>query len=78
MLARAARDFAGDKGFAPARAFVVEQDAVAGVHAVGLAVVDRDPVGVELGHGVGAARVERRGFFLRGFLHQAVKLGGEA
>ena len=55
---------------------MVEQDAVAGVHAVGFAVVDRDPVGVELGHGVGAARVKRRGFFLRGFLHQAVKFGG--
>ena len=55
---------------------MVEQDAVACVHAVGLAVVDRDPVGVKLGHCVGAAWVERRGFALRGFLHQAVKLGG--
>ncbi len=75
-VGQAAGDFAGDEGFTPARAFVVEQDAVAGIHAVGLAVIDRDPVGVELGYGVGAARVERRGFFLRGFLHQAVKLAG--
>jgi hypothetical protein len=33
---------------------MVEQNAVAGVHAVGLAVVDRDPVGVKLGHSVRA------------------------
>jgi hypothetical protein len=57
-VGQAAGDFAGDKGFATARAFVVEQDAVAGIHAIGLAVVDRDPVGVELGHGVGAAWVK--------------------
>ena len=55
---------------------MVEQDAVAGIHAIGFAVVHGDPVGVHLGHGVGAARVERRGFLLRGFLHQAVEFGG--
>ena len=55
--------------------FVVEQDAVAGVDAVGLAIIDGDPVGIELGHRVGAARIERRGFLLRSFLHQPVKLG---
>ena len=71
-----ARDLAGHEGFAAQRAFVVEQDAVAGVHAIGLAVVHRDPVGVHLGHGIRAARVERRGFLLRDFLHQAIQLGG--
>jgi hypothetical protein len=55
---------------------VVEQDAVAGVHAVRLAVIDGDPVGVELGAGVRAARIERRGFLLRDFLHQAVQFRG--
>ena len=55
---------------------VVEEDAVAGEHAVGLAVVHRDPVGVHLGHGVGAARVERRRLGLRDFLHLAEHLGG--
>ena len=44
-----ARDFSGHKGFAPHRPFMIEQDAVRGMHAVGLAVVDRDPVGVKLG-----------------------------
>jgi len=71
-----ARDLARDEGFATARAFVVEQNAVAGVHAVGLAVVHHDPVRIELGHGVGAARVEGRGFLLGDFLHQAIQLGG--
>ena len=51
---------AGDERLAAARALVVEQDARAGEEAVGLAVVDRLPVGVELGAGVGAAGVERR------------------
>ena len=31
------------------------------MHAIGLAVVDRDPVGIELGRGIGRARIERRG-----------------
>ena len=41
-------------------ALVVEQDAATAEHVVALAVVDRDPVAVDLGHAVGAARVERR------------------
>ena len=68
-----ARDFSGDEGFAADRAFVVEQDAVTRIDAVGLAVVDGDPVGVELGDGVGAARVEGRCFLLRGFLDESVE-----
>ena len=53
---------------------MVEQDTVAGIHAVGLAVVHRDPVGVELGYSVGAAGVERCAFPLGYLLDQAVKL----
>ena len=45
-------DFAGDEGFATARGLVVEEDAVAGIHPVGLAVVNGDPVGIHLRHGV--------------------------
>jgi hypothetical protein len=52
---------------------VVEQDAVAGEHAVGFAVVHRDPVAVELGNAVGRARIERRAFPLRHFLDQAIQ-----
>src|SRR5487761_714548 len=54
------RDLSGDEGLAAHRRLVVEQDAVRGVQAVGLAVIHRDPVGIELGHGIGAARVKRR------------------
>ena len=60
-----AGDFAGDEGFAAARGFVVEQDAVAGVQAVAFAVIDRGPVGEDLGAGVGAARIEEGCFVLR-------------
>ena len=73
---QAAGDLAAYEGFAAARGSVVDQDAVAGIHAVGLAVVHRDPVGIELGDAIGAAGIEGRGFFLRRFLHQAVKLTG--
>jgi len=55
---------------------VVEQDAVAGVHSVGFAVVDGDPVGVDLGRAVGAARVEGGGFLLRNFPHLAKHFAG--
>jgi len=75
-VGQATGDLAGYKGFAPARAFVVEQDAVTGIHAIGLAVVDRDPVGIELGHCVWAARVKGGAFLLRDFLHQAIQLAG--
>ena len=53
-------DLAGHERLAAARALVVEEDARAGEQAVGLAIVDRLPVGVELGAGVRAAGMERR------------------
>ena len=70
------RDLARDEGLAAQRRFVVEQDAVAGVQAVGLAIIDGDPVGVNLGGAVGRARVERRGLALRNLLNLAEHLGG--
>ena len=54
---------------------MVEQDAVAGINAIGFAVVDRDPVGVHLGHRIRTSGVERGGFLLRSFLHQTVEFG---
>ena len=45
---QAARDLAGHEGFAAPWALVVDQDAVTGIHPVGLAVVHRDQLGVEL------------------------------
>ena len=70
------RDLAGDEGLAADRAFVVEQDAVGGMEAIGLAVVHGDPVGVELGSCVGRARIERGRLRLRHLLYLAIKLRG--
>ena len=68
------RDLACHERLAADRALVVEQDAVRGVHAVGFAIVHRDPVAVQLGDGIGAARIERRRLLLRHLLHEAVEL----
>src|SRR6185436_16401454 len=70
------RGLARDEGFPADRRLVVEEDAVAREHAVGLAVVHRDPVGVELGHAIGRARIERRRLLLRRLGDLAVELGG--
>src|SRR5262245_17203151 len=70
------RDFAGYEGFAADRAFVVEQDAVCRVDAVSLAVIDRDPVSIELCRAIWRARVKSRGFTLRSLFRVAEKLGG--
>jgi hypothetical protein len=50
MAATRARDLARDEGFAAQRALVIEQDAVRRMNAIGLAVIHRDPIGVELGY----------------------------
>ncbi len=70
-----ARDLARDEGFAADRAFVIEEDTVAGIDAIGLTIVDGDPVGVEFGDGIRAARVEGGGFLLWSFLNKAVEFG---
>src|SRR6266436_4159931 len=59
-------DLAADEGLAPRRALMVEQDPVRGVDAIGLAVIDRDPIAVELGRRIGAARHEGRRLALGG------------
>ncbi len=65
---------ARDELEAAARGLVVEQDARRGVQPVALAVVDGDPVAVDLRHAVGAARVERRRLALGHLLHLAEHL----
>ena len=55
---------------------MIEEDAVAAEDAVRLAVVDGDPVGVELRDTVGRAGVEGRRLLLRGLLRQPVEFGG--
>jgi len=69
------RNFAGDESSSSTGALVVEQDAVAGIHAIGLAVVDDDPVSIELGDTVGGAGVEGSGLALRGFDNFSVEFG---
>ena len=69
-------DLAGDEGLAAALALVVEEDAVAAEHAVGVAVLLDDPEAVLLGDGVGAEGVEGGVLVLRHFLDLAVELGG--
>ncbi len=71
-----ARDLAGDESFAAQRAFVIEQDPARGMHAVGLAIIDRDPMGIKLGRGVGRAWVERGRLLLRDLLHLAEQFRG--
>lgn len=75
-VCRRAGDLARDERPSSPRALVVEQDAVARVHAVCLAVVDGDPVAVELGDAVRRTRVEGRRLALRRLYDFAVQLGG--
>ena len=51
---------------------MVKKDAIVGVHAVTLAVIQGRPVGKDLGHPVWAARPEGGGLALRNLLHLAV------
>ena len=69
-------DLARDEGLAAALALVVEEDAVAAEHAVGVAVLLDDPEAVLLGDGVGAEGVEGGVLVLRHFLDLAVEFGG--
>ena len=67
-------DLAGHELRAAARRLVVEEDARGGVHAVGLAVVDRHVVAVDLAHAVGRARPEQGVLRLGHLLHLAEHL----
>ena len=60
-------DLAGYEFEAAARALMIEKNSGASVHSVTLSVIHRDPVSVEFRYAVGAARIERRRFFLRDF-----------
>jgi hypothetical protein len=68
-----ARDLAGDESLATARTLMVEEDTVGGVDAIRFPVVHRDPIAIELGNGVGAARVKGGVFILRYGLHFTVQ-----
>ena len=68
-----AGDFAGDEGLTANRRLVIEQDAIAGVNAIGLAIIYRNPVRIKLGDCVRTARVKRCRFILRRFLDEAIQ-----
>src|SRR4051794_31665473 len=65
----AASDLAGYKGLAAHRRLVVEEDADAGEDSVGFAIVHTYPVGIELCHSIGRARVKGRRLALRDLLY---------
>jgi hypothetical protein len=64
-----AGDFSRDKRFRHAWRPVIEKDSVAGIDAVCLTVVHRNPVSVKHGDCIGGPRVEGRGLRLRNLLH---------
>jgi hypothetical protein len=66
-------DLSGDESFASAGTLMVEKDAVAGIHPIGFTVVNRDPIGIELGYAVGASWVEWSCFSLWNFLDKSVE-----
>ena len=55
---------------------MVEQDAATGEQPIGFAVIDRGPVGEQLGDAVRAAGVEEGGLGLRHFVNLAVHFRG--
>ena len=55
---------------------MIKQNPVRGMHAIGLAVVDRDPIGIKLCRRVRRARIERGGLPLRYLLRLTEQLGG--
>lgn len=72
---QSASDFAGDKGFTPDRRFVVEEDAVAGIHIIRFPIIYCNPISVQFGARIGRTGIERRCFRLGNFPHQAVQFG---
>jgi hypothetical protein len=66
---------ASDERFAPHWPFMIEQDAIGGMDAVRLAIIDGDPIRIELGSGIGRARIKRGGLTLWPFLGHSIKFG---
>ena len=68
-------DLAGDEGLATALRLVIEKDAGAAEHIVGLAIFFHDPEAVKLGHSIGTIGMERGIFVLGNFFYLAIELG---
>ena len=54
-----ASDFPRHECFAAHWALVIKQNAICGMNTIGFAVIDGDPIGIEFGRRVGAARIKR-------------------
>jgi hypothetical protein len=55
---------------------MIEQDTVRSVHIIGFAIIDGDPIGVELCRSIRRTRIKRRGLALRHFLRHVVEFRG--
>ncbi len=51
-------NFSCDESLSSSWTLVVEEDPVAGEHAISLAIVDHDPVGVQLGNAVRRSEIQ--------------------
>ena len=54
---------------------MVEQDAVAGIHAVGFTIIDHDPISIQFGTGIRGAGIKGCALPLGDFLHQTEQFG---
>lgn len=77
-ISHSSADLARDERPATPRAFVIEQDTVAGIHSVRFTIVDCDPVGVQLGNTVRTTGVERGCLALRRFHDLAIQFRGRS
>jgi len=55
---------------------VVKQNTIYCKHIIGLPIIDRDPIGIQLCHSIGASGIEGRGFALWNGLHQSIEFAG--
>ena len=75
-LGRTVADLAGDELKSAPGALVVDKHPRAGVQAVALAIVDGDPVAVDLGHSIWASGMEGCGFGLGDLVDLAEHFAG--
>lgn len=69
-------NFTFNKGFTSNRTLVVKQNAITSATTRGLALVHPNPVGIQLGYCIGAARTKRRCLLFWNFLYQGLEIGG--
>src|SRR5262249_23753751 len=70
-----ASNLARHKGFAAGWSFMVEEDAVRGMHSIRFPIIYSDPIGVEFCGRVWRTGMKRRRFVLRFFVNAAIQFG---